>query len=289
VLLSRLDTSGRITGAVGFLNVWVALPGLFFIIYLTRGILSEDAGIAAFSVAFTLAMLGFLLLSSRGMRAEVRGAVVLNGAFVNAVNLPFPILLAAMGTYSYAATFAAMLSAMQILTARALQRRLRTGAQGGMKESLARAVPLAGLGAGILLHYLLWPPAPSGSLTTIADLAENLLIAAVFFTFGVSLGRSISGPSPALGLSSRPFVTLALSRAVVGPLLALILAVPLGFLSPVYLQLVFVAAMPPAVINTVLARVYGFDIESTARWTAILTPFNTAEGLLLLYLMGGIH
>ena len=287
--VSRAKGSGRFASVVSFVNIWIALPGLFFIIYLTRGILSEDAGIAAFSVVFTLAILGFLITSSRGMAGEVRGAVVLNGAFVNAVNLPFPILQATMGTYSYAATFAAMLSAMQIIAARVLQQRLRTGSSKGALDSLARSAPLIALAAGILLHYVAWPASPSLGVADVSDLAENLLIAAIFVSFGVSLSGSISRPGRALGLSSRAFKVTALARAVVGPVLALLFAASLGFGSAVYLQMVFVAAMPPAVVNTLLARVYGFDADSTARWTAILTPLNTAEGIILLYLLGGFH
>jgi predicted permease len=208
---------------------------------------------------------------------------------VNAVNLPFPILQVTMGTYSYAATFAATLSAMQILTARGLQQWLHTGSQVSARGSLARGAPLAALGVGVLLHYLLWPSAPPGDVTTTTDLAQNALIAAIFISFGVSLGQSISARGPTLDLASRPFLTTVLARSVVGPLLALVLAIPLGVESAVYLQVVFVAAMPPAVVNTLLARVYGFDVESTVRWTAILTPINTAEGILLLYLLGGFH
>jgi predicted permease len=288
-IVSWVDSSGRFAGAVGFVNIWVALPGLFFIIYLTRGILSEDAGIAAFSVVFIVVMLGFLMAASRGMAPEVRGAVMLNGAFVNSVNLPFPILQATMGTYSYAATFAVILNAAQILAARALQRRLRTGSVGGLRESLSRAAPLAALGVGVLLHYIAWPAVPSQEVAASADLFENLLIAAIFVSFGASLYHSISKQGNALGFGSRPFRVTALSRVAVGPLLALLLASPLGIGSSVYIQMVFVAAMPPAVINTLLARVYGFDEESTARWTAFLTPLNTVEGILLLYLLGGFR
>jgi predicted permease len=145
------------------------------------------------------------------------------------------------------------------------------------------------LGAGILVHYLVWPPTASQGIAGGADLGENLLIATIFVSFGVSLYHSLSQPGRALGVTSPPFLTTALSRVAVGPVLALILAAPLGIGSAVYLQMVFVAAMPPAVVNTLLAHVYGFDADSTARWTAILTPLNTAEGIALLYLLGGFH
>ena len=287
-LLSRLSATGRLGAPVSFLNVWVALPGIFFVLYLSRGILSEDAGIATFSVGFTLVMLGLLVVVSRGMPSAVRGSVILSGAFVNAVNLPFPILQVTMGTYSYAATFAATISAIQIVAARVLQQRLGTGSGAGSQGPLARAAPLVALGAGVLFHYLVWPSAPSSDLLGYADLIENALIAVIFLHFGFALGKSLTEPGT-LGLASRPFLTTALSRCVGGPLLALLLALPFGTGSPVYLQMVFVATMPPAIINTLISRVYGFDANSTARWTTVLTPLNTAEALVILYAMGGFH
>ncbi len=285
--LSRTDTSGRFSGAVSFLNVWIALPGIFFVIYVARGILPEDIGILAFSVALTVILVSLLLIGSRNMAADVRGTVVLNGSFVNAVNLPFPILQVIMGTYAFAATFAATTSALQIVVARLLQQRFGTAAESGAKASLARAAPLVALGAGVLLHYSTWPTAPSSGLIEGTDLVENVLIAAIFLHFGVALGRSLSGPGRGFGLTSKPFLTTALVRCVAGPVLAMLLALPLGAGSPVYLQLVFVAAMPPAIINTLISRVYGFDADSAAKWTTVLTPINTFEAVALLFILRG--
>ena len=285
--LSRARSLGRFADVVSFLNVWIALPGLFFVIYVTRGIVSEDIGIVTFSAVFTLALVWLLLTASKGMTGSVRGAVVLNGAFVNAINLPFPILQVMMGTYTYAATFAATTSAMQIVVARLLQQHLGTGSGGGVRASLTRAAPLVALGAGALLHYVIWPASPPNSLTEGADLIENALIAAIFLHFGVALGRSLAESGPAFGLGSRPFLATALTRCALGPVLALLLALPLGFGSAVYLQMVFVATMPPAIINSLIARVYGFDADSSAKWTTILTPINTAEAVALLLILNG--
>ena len=283
--LSFGRSPGRFAEAVSFLNVWIALPGLFFVIYVTRGIVSEDIGIVTFSVVFTLVIVWLLLIASRGMSGPVRGAVVLNSAFVNAINLPFPILQVMMGTYTYAATFAATTSAIQVVVARLLQQHLGTGSGGGARASFARAAPLIALGAGVILHYVIWPAAPSDTLIEVADLIENVLIAAIFLHFGVALGRSLVGSERAFGIGSRPFLTTAFSRCVAGPILALLLAIPLGVGSTVYLQMVFVATMPPAIINTLLSRVYGFDTNSSARWTTILTPINTIEAVTLLFIL----
>jgi predicted permease len=220
------------------------------------------------------------------MPSDVRGAVVLNGSFVNAVNLPFPILQVIMGTYAYAATFAATTTALQVVVARLLQQRFGTAPEKGTRASVARAAPLVAIGAGVLLHYTAWPAAPSSDLLGWADLIENALIAAIFLHFGVALARSLSGPGKGFGLTSRPFLTTAAVRCVGGPVAAMLLAVPLGVGSAVYAQMVFVATMPPAIVNTLISRVYGFDSDSGAKWTTVLTPINTVEGVVLLLILG---
>ena len=285
--LSRSRTPGRFANAVGFLNVWIALPGLFFVSYVTRGVVSEDVGVVAFGAVFTLAIVCLLLFASRGMTAAVRGTVVLNSAFVNAINLPFPILQVMMGTYTYAATFAATTNGIQIMAAKILQQHLGTGSEGGARAVVTRAAPLIALGGGVLLHYAVWPAAPSGDLVEGADLIENALIAAIFLHFGAALSMSLVGSGGAFALGSRPFLATALSRCALGPVLALFLAIPLGVGSTAYLQMVFVAAMPPAIINTLISRVYGFVADSSAKWTTVLTPINTVEAVVLLLILGG--
>ena len=287
LIISRVRALGRLAEAINFMNLWVALPGLFFVIYFARGVLSEDLGIAAFSAIFVTILVLFLSLASRGAAAEVRGTVVLNGAFVNAVNIPFPVLQVVMGTNAYAATFAATTSAAQILVAKVLQQHFGTGTEGGARGSAARIAPLIALGAGVLLHYIIWPVMPPNGLVESAGLVETLLIAAVFLYFGAALGATFKGSKGGLGVSSRPFWTLAITRCLIGPILGLLLALPLGEGSPVYLQMVFEAAMPPAILNTLILRVYGFDADSSAKWTTILTPINTIEAVALLFALGG--
>jgi len=289
VALSRVFRLARYLGIVNFLNVWIALPGLFFVIYLARGVLAEDVGIVVFSSALTLILLGLLVVSTRGMAGNARGSVVMNGAFVNSINLPFPLLQFLMGSYSYAATFATTTNVMQIVAAKVLQRRFRTGSGSGKGVSLARIVPLVAFGVGVVFHYLIWPSAGQAGLTEAVDLIENALIALIFVEFGLTLGRSFSRLEFRSTLASRPFLTTALFRISVGPLLAILLAIPLGVGSGVYLQMVFEATMPPAIINTVIAEIYGFDVDSTAKSTTILTPINTAEAIVLFHLLGVFH
>ena len=287
VALSRVAESTRYLSAISFLNIWIALPGIFFVVYLTRGALAEDVGIVVFSSVFTLLMLGLLAVATRSMTSEVRGSVILNGAFVNAINLPFPLLQFLMGTYSYAATFATTTSAIQIVAAKMLQGHFGTGSGGGAGASLKRAAPLIAVGAGVVSHYLIWPTTTPGEVVEDASVIQNVFIAMIFVHFGLTLGKSFSASNSHFELVSRPFLTTTLFRVLIGPLLAMTLAIPLGVGSGVYLQMVFEATMPPAIINTVLAGIYGFDVDSSAKSTAILTPINTVEAIALFYVLRG--
>ncbi len=221
------------------------------------------------------------------MPNELRGSVVLNGAFVNGINLPFPLLQILLGSYSYAVSFATTNNLVQIVVAKLLQGRFKTGQGSGLRGSVARAVPLVALGAGVALHYGIWASISTQAAVDDANTLVDFLIAVNFVYFGFSLGSSISMPGSQYSLRSRPFLTTALFRIVVGPLLGIALAVPLRGNSQVFLQLIFEAMMPPAVTNTIFASIYGFDVTFAAKSATILTPINTAEALGVFFLLQG--
>jgi predicted permease len=285
VALSRLGTPVKNFRVISLLNVWIALPGIFLTVYLTRGLLFEDLGITIFTTIFILISLGLLVISTRSLDGKVRGSVIMNGTFVNSINLPFPILQVLMGTFSYAVAFATVSNMVHIFVAKALQVGLKTGPSSGVRGSLARTVPLAAFAAGVLLHYTVWPASPSPVVIGETDTLLNLLIAVNFVYFGISLGNSLRVSRSQYSLLSRPFLTVALFRILIGPILAMGLAIPLGAGSAVYLQMVFQATMPPAITSTVLAGIYGFDEAFSARSTTVLTPINTVESIGVFYLL----
>ena len=285
LMLSRLGAPRRNFRVVGFVNIWIAVPGIFLIVYLTRGFLVEDIGVSIFSAALTFILIGLLVLATRGMVKEFRGSVILNGAFVNAINLPLPILQVLTGNYSYAVTFATTMTVIQILAAAIFQGYLRTSSGCGGGVSFARLVPLLSFATGVVLHYTVWPIAATSVVVGDTDVIVNFLIAIIFVYFGLSFGASLITSSSKYKLVSRPFLATAMFRLLVGPLLGLVLAIPLGKGSDVYLQMVFLATMPPAITNTVLAAIYGFDGVLTAKATSVLTPINTVEAIALFYIL----
>lgn len=285
LMFSRLGAPRRNFRVVGFVNIWIAVPGIFLIVYLTRGFLVEDIGVSIFSAALTFILIGLLVLATRGMVKEFRGSVILNGAFVNAINLPLPILQVLTGNYSYAVTFATTMTVIQILAAAIFQGYLRTSSGCGGGVSFARLVPPLSFATGVVLHYTVWPIAATSVVVGDTDVIVNFLIAIIFVYFGLSFGASLITSSSQYKLVSRPFLATAMFRLLVGPLLGLVLAIPLGKGSDVYLQMVFLATMPPAITNTVLAAIYGFDGVLTAKATSVLTPINTVEAIALFYIL----
>jgi predicted permease len=272
---------------VSLVNVWVAVPGIFLLVYLSRGILAEDADITLFTVLFTSISVGLLLLLTRKMPNELRGSVVLNGAFVNGINLPFPLLQVLMGSYSYAVSFATANNIVQIVVAKLLQGRFKTGRGGGTRGSIARAVPLVALGTGLVLHYAVWSSISTPIVVDDTGALVDLLIAVNFVYFGFSLGSSMSMPGAQYSLRSRPFLTTAIFRILAGPLLGIALAIPLKGNFQVFLQVVFEAMMPPAVTNTIFASIYGFDVTFAAKSATVLTPINTLEAIGVFFLLQG--
>jgi predicted permease len=279
IALPRLTGSRKGLRAITLANVWLGVPGIFLVVYLTRGLVVEDIGIAAFAVAFTLISVGLLTLATRQTKPDLRGSVIMTGAFVNGINLPFPLLQTLMGTYSYAATFATVNNLTQIFVARILQSRFRTGSDRTAMASFARTFPFIALAVGLIVHYTVWVSFASEAYNQAADLAVNLLLAMNFVYFGMALERSLMTPAVDYRVRSYPFLVTALFRSLIGPLIAIVAALPLAGNPQVYLQMVFEAMMPPGITNTILARIYGYDDVFSAKSTTILTPINTIEAL----------
>jgi hypothetical protein len=88
---------------------------------------------------------------------------------------------------------------------------------------------------------------PSQVVIGETDTLVNLLIAVNFVYFEISLGNSLRASRSRYSLLSRLLLTVALFGTLIGPVLAMRLAVPLGAGSAVYLQMVFQATMSPAI------------------------------------------
>jgi len=143
------------------LNSWFVIPMLFFMGVIDRGLLPEDLNLFLLLVVYLLLIVPVILLMSKGMSRPTLGSVILAGAFMNSVNLPFSLLLILQGSYGYAATFTSGVSFFRPIVALTayhllMGRNGKTSPQTYVQGSLSIAGLLTG---GILtpsLTYLHW-------------------------------------------------------------------------------------------------------------------------------------
>jgi malate permease and related proteins len=194
-----------------------------------------------------LAGLAALHLTKRRGRNEY----ILPVAFVNAANLPFPLLLAnfgpdgvSIGVVCFTVTNIAIYSLGIVLV----------HGRGEMRRALSEPALWATAAAGALRLTGLSVPEP---LLAPIRLAGAAAVPLMLVVFGDSLART--------RLSAvRPAVTMVAARYL-GGAMALLLTLPLlkptGLLRTV---LVLYALLPPAMINVVLVRNSGGDDEGVA-------------------------
>ncbi len=280
------ERSYRVTGG---LNRFVSAPGQYLVIYLLEGLAFSDLTTIffAFLYAIIAVILAFSLTTNLG-KLPVRGSVVLNSVFMNAINLPLPLLQLLTGSSQYAASYSVGSSLTQIISSKALQSATSSQKGSGTKfgfVDFVRFVPLMMVGVGAILHYTIWLNVQNASLSNIFETLLTFLLSLNFLYFGASLQKSIkSGSSKGTMKFRKPLILVGLFRTIIGPLITIGLAL-LFFLnnSNAFIELVFVGAMPPAITNTVLSGIYGFDESFSATSALIMTPVNIVEAFLIFY------
>jgi predicted permease len=215
---------------------------------LSAGALVTVAGAAAFVVLGGLALAWPIF---RVLGLHKRRGLFLPVAFMNAANLPFPIIEANYGrpglgyaVLYYVAVVAILYSLGVGIVARTLNPRVL----------LRTPVTIATL-AGLLVQVTHLPL--PGVLVATVDLLGQAAIPVVLFIFGYSLG----------GLQ-----VSHLGIAAFGAVLRLVFGVGLGWLAADWLGLagierevvILMSAMPSAVVNVVIARQYDADSEIVA-------------------------
>jgi|GEM_PF-541011 hypothetical protein len=278
-ILSGYNGARVVLRKLGPINSWIVVPTLFYVAAVDRGLLPSDLNIFLLLGVFLLVMVPLLILLCKGFDGPLLGSVVLASTLMNSVNLPFSLLLILQGSYAYAAIFASGVSFMRPLVAMATYRLVvgRSGSthsltyiQGGMS--------LIGLLAGGISHYLFIISSEAISLTTVVGLAL------VIFAFGSTLRET--------GLQfnhqyKRALLVVTIMRALVS--VAMISSLGYFFLLrgevKAIREIALVSSMPPAVTDSVFARIYGFDVKFTVLATFILTPFNAVEGVGVYYLL----
>jgi malate permease and related proteins len=267
----------RDISAVVDLAMFVALPALAFTNMLEQPIVLSDAlkiwGAAVFIVAggFLLAFVAFRLARQR------HSGLYLPVAFMNAVNIPFPIILMAYGTSGLAtATLFSIPNAILVYTLGVHIASRSSSWRDSLGEIAGTPLVYAAL-IGLALNLLrVQPPA------LLVDSLKFIGAAAIPLVL-IVLGVNLS----AIRLHQLSSAVLASILRLGGGLALGVLAVALFNLQGVTRQVViFDSAMPAAVFTSMVCAKYDNESEMVSSVVFVTTVASLVTVPLLLYLLG---
>jgi predicted permease len=261
------------------INVYVLLPILLFNSFARRGFLKIDAWISFSALLFTLVSLPLLLFLTRRFEWKRRASILITSMFPNAINIPFPLLAAVRGDYSYAAVYALAINLIQIILVIILAGYVsrKTSVRSQVTALLKLLMPVYGALAGASFYYtgIILPSMTWSVLSLIGDIAIDSIV----FVAGLSL-PSIKG----IKIDTDGLGTVLFWRHVFSPLLTYLylLIVSMYFSSVsnnVFAEVVTEAIMPPALINASFSITYGFDKDFTGKAILVSTPIGIILGI----------
>jgi predicted permease len=277
-LSSSLRSLMIILRITNLLNSWIIIPLLFYLSLLERGIGLVDLNI--FLVLLTYVMIAFpiLILLTKRLPSDLRGSVIMESILMNSVNLPFSLLLVIKGSYSFAALYAAGVTTIRPFLAYltyaivySKDKRIRG------RINLPTLLPIISTILGGMSHGFI--SLPQLITNTIVILGVSLVI----YNFGITLG--MTGLSLKV-IKAKQSLIVIMFRSFLCPLLTLIFSnIYLKGENEAIREILLTSAMPPAVTDAALARIYSFNVQFTVTITTFLTPINGLEGVLLYYLL----
>ncbi len=253
---------------------YVLIPVVFFNVFMKRGLEVADTGIFIIATIYVVVSVSSLLIFTRRMKRETRNALVITSTFQNAIFLGFPVILILYGNLQVAAMYSLVLFIYHIVVAGLLA----TGSSKIAKQVL-RIPLLYGFTAGIIAHIVMDEELIT-SLSRILDPAGPLLSYSATFVLGATIPLKLN---PVL---QRRFevVLIGIWRFLVSPAIHYAVLIITGLSWSIGEQILILSVMPPAVMNTVLARIYDWDPELVAGATMIHTFISLGLILAIIFL-----
>ena len=239
---------------------YIILPLVFMDTFAKRGLELADLSILVVSftyVATSIVVLSFIPFKKNG---ELKKAVLLMSTFQNNIFLGFPVLLLIYNDISAAAMYSLVIFILHISVAGLL-----AGGRENILYSVAKIPILYGFILGTLVHYTVYRQYIL--IAFILSPFHYILSYGAVYVLGYTLPLTLGHIKEYMGAL---YIT-SIWRLGVSPLihylLLLIVQVPLLY----YKEIMILSFLPPAVMNTVVARIYGWKPEVVASITMILT------------------
>ena len=266
---------------IGRVTFYILSPILVFNLLMESQLSLDRIGLMmGYAAAVNFLMAGLAYLAGRIFRLDRIGlaVVVLTTLFSNAGNYGLPLISFAFGqeTLAYASVYyvtnAILISTVGVLIASLGHLNLKESLLGLLKVPATYAIPVA-----MLMMRMGWQlPTP---LARTVSLAANAAIPVMLVLLGLELQRAV------WTRNVRALSIGAVLRLLVGPLVGMGLSSLFGLDNAARQAGITEAAMPSAVLTTVLASEYDLDsslVTAIVFTTTLLSPLTLTP--LLLYL-----
>jgi hypothetical protein len=262
---------------------YIFSPALVFTLLVTTDIVVEDILRMMAFAAVVIGLMGLLSwAASRTFRLQgsLAAAFMLSTTFMNAGNYGMSVSKFAFGDLGLAwaslffVTSAMMTNAVGVYIATVGRRSPLHALVGLARVPAVYAIPLGLIvrTAGIQLPLALWRP---------IDLLGSATVPCMLLILGMQIG--VSGLPPQRGL----LATAVAMRLLISPALAFLLAPVFGLQSTGYQVGILEAAMPSAVLTTIIAIEFGVEpgfVTGAVLATTLLSPLTLTP---LIALLGG--
>lgn len=234
---------------------YVLVPLGLAAVFLRRGLLLADLYVAVYYAL----LLATIYAVARHIKASSPEAFFLVSAFPNSVFLGFPVVIVLFGRIDIAAVFGTLTLLLNILVPEFMAKKKAS------LSALLGSPPLLGFAVGVAGHFTL------GSLAEVVYeylyWSPLLLSYTATFVMGLRMPLKLS-----IEAYERKFIALvAACRFAIAPALALGVGFASSLSTTRVAELAVVAAMPPAVMNVVVAGRYNWEPELVAKTVAFLT------------------
>ena len=266
------------------LNIYLMVPAFIF----THVLATELAGSEALRiVGFTLAVIAFMFVGSTvaarvfRMEGRQRQSLSLATMFYNCGNYGLPLVTLAFG-HKAAAIQIYVLATMNVATYTIglFLAQSHGESAGSHRKALNKVISqptIYALLAAVLCKTFAVPVSKIVWLWQPLDLLQSGLIGFALVTLGVQMSQTKPAPFRA------PLWSAIALRLAIAPLLAMPLALAMGFPKDAVASLVLAAAAPTAVNTALLAHEFGCDISFSTSAVYYSTLFSMFTTTVLLY------
>ncbi len=251
---------------------YVLVPILFIDKFGARGLIASDAkilGIVFFYVCISL-ILAFIVSVKIKYDEARRKAFLVTTTFQNAVFLGYPMIYIIVGDISAATMYSLVLFVLHISVA---------GILSGGKNSIVRSIltlpVIYGFLIGNIMHYFFY--SMYLSINNLTSLSSLIVTYGAIYVMGFALPLS----SSILSKFTNFLALVILWRFIIAPLIHYILLSIINLDYQYYREIMIESFMPPAVMNSLLARLYDWDPEIVSLTILVSTIISIPLVLLL--------